>query len=109
MGLKEWKEKRKARKRMDLLSEDEKEELTLAEKNSYFNVAKKQVTLRGKINAYRDFPVENPDNIKLDEEEGDKPKKEVEEIEELDEYELKTVDENLVNPNPIPTKEYNRF
>jgi hypothetical protein len=31
------------------------------------------VKLRGKINAYKDFPVDNPTNIKLEDEEKEEP------------------------------------
>jgi hypothetical protein len=77
MGLKEWKQKRKEKKeqnrRMDFLNEQERDELLTAEKKSYFNVARKQVKLRGKINAYKDFPVDNLTNIKLEDEEKEEP------------------------------------
>ena len=62
MVLKKWMGRRRERKesqqRFEKLSEEEVKKLQDSEKAAYLEVAKKQVTYRGKINAYKDFPVE---------------------------------------------------
>jgi len=61
MGLKNWMSKRKelkeSQERFMSLSEEELQDLHQTEKIAYLGIAKKQVTYRGKINAYKDFPV----------------------------------------------------
>jgi len=70
MGIKNWMNRRKEQKecqeRFEALSEDELQELHHTEKTAYLEVAKKQVTYRGKINAYKDFPIAEDDRKEID-------------------------------------------
>ena len=74
MGIKNWMNRRKelkeSQERFDTLSEDELQNLHQTEKTAYLTVAKKQVTYRGKINAYKDFPITEDDRKEIDMEDG---------------------------------------
>ena len=93
MVLKSWinnrKEKKETRKRFEKLSDTEIQKLNLAEKKAYLSVAKKQVTYRGKINAYKDFPVNDADKIEID--------KLVDDIEDEEDEEIGKVIEDELN------------
>ena len=60
--FKNWKEKREQKARIETLTSDEKQELFTEEKGAYLYVAKNLVSQRGKINAYKDFPLEVYEN-----------------------------------------------
>jgi len=70
MGLKNWinrrKQEREKQQRFSELSEEELQDLRSCEKFAYLEVAKKQVIYRGKINAYKDFPVNESDKQEID-------------------------------------------
>ena len=108
MGLKTWlndrREKKETQKRMEELSEEDLQKLQVTEKAAYLNIAKKQVTYRGKINAYRDFPIDTSDKIDIDnqfkkekEEEIDEEKEEEEIEEEINESEINKINEKEIN------------
>ena len=75
MGLKNWAKRRKEKKesfeRYQQLSDDEIQELHNTEKAAYLKIAKKQVIYRGKINAYKDFPVNESDKKGIDMQENE--------------------------------------
>lgn len=60
------KELKESQERYETLSEDEIQDLHQTEKSAYLKVAKKQVTYRGKINAYKDFPIAEDDKKEID-------------------------------------------
>ena len=107
MGLKNWvsrrREEKEKQERFGELSEDEVQDLHSTEKFAYLSIAKKQVTYRGKINAYKDFPVEEADKKEIDIEDkfvkemnnGELDKKEEEEEEALNETEEVDEDEGV--------------
>jgi len=72
MSLKNWlnerREKKETQKRFEELDEDELQNLHQTEKAAYLYIAKKQVTYRGKINAYKDFPINDSDKINIEQE-----------------------------------------
>jgi len=111
MGLKNWLNRRNSRKetqqRFDDLTEEELQDLNSVEKSAYIEVAKEQVTYRGKINAYNDFPINEEakqeiDNQKVSEDndfEEDVP--EIEAVPEVQEQPQQFVQEQVPQYAPV--------
>ena len=82
MGIKNWmnkrREKKESQERFMTLTEEELENLRHSEKIAYLEIARKQVTYRGKINAYKDFPITEDDFKVISKQQEDKELNEAE-------------------------------
>jgi hypothetical protein len=97
MSFGDWRKRRRekaeARRRFNELKEEDIQILADVERKSYLKVAKNQAILRGKINAYKDFPIKDEDrvimereNIKLEKEDDKEVVGHIEEVDEEERY-----------------------